>query len=169
MPSRASDSPVFSALTVDECWAMLTRNNVGRIAFINDGIADIEPVHYVAGDPWLFARSAEGTKLEAFGHRPYVAFEVDEIDGVFDWRSVVAHGTVYLMSERGTRSDRAAFERALESLRAFIPGTLGKDDPTPLRRTIYGIHVDRLSGRYAVSTAAAAKRMHGRPSVPDGF
>lgn len=150
MPPRKLRKPVFAALSADECWALLGRNHVGRLAFFNHGVVDIEPVHYVAAlDAWLFVRSAEGTKMEVFAQHPYVAFEVDEIDAMFDWRSVVAHGTVYLMSEHGVRTDRIAFERALRALRSFIPATLEQDDPTPLRRRVYGIHVDRLTGRVA--------------------
>jgi uncharacterized protein len=150
MPSQKKlRMPVFAALSTDECWALLGRNHVGRLAFFH-GAVDIEPVHYVAaGDKWLFVRSAEGTKIEAFAHHPYVAFEVDEIDGTFDWRSVVAHGTVYLTSERASHVDRILFDRALRALRAFLPATLTKDDPTPFRRQVYGIHVDRVAGRVA--------------------
>jgi hypothetical protein len=176
MPVHAPNSPEFTVLTTDECWSVLEQNHVGRIAFLNQGVVDIEPVHYVASDLWVFARSAEGTKLDAFSHDPYVAFEVDEIAATFDWCSVVVHGTVYLMSEQGSRVDRLTFERALESLRSFIPGTFSEDDPTPLRRTIYGIHVDRVSGRRAVPRATdggksrvAQPRALRQPRTPDGF
>lgn len=149
MPPRKPRKPVFAALSADECWTVLDRNHVGRLAFFNHGIVDIEPVHYVASDSWLFVRSAEGTKMEVFTHHPYVAFEVDEVDATFDWRSVVVHGTVYLMSERGLRIDRVAFGRALRALRSFIPAAMTKRDPTPFRRQLYGIHVDRVTGRVA--------------------
>ena len=64
--------PVFTALTDQECRAVLSRNHVGRVAFLNDGVVDIEPVHYAAANSWIFVRSAEGMKLEAFAHSPYV-------------------------------------------------------------------------------------------------
>jgi nitroimidazol reductase NimA-like FMN-containing flavoprotein (pyridoxamine 5'-phosphate oxidase superfamily) len=169
MPQRKLRKPVFAALSTDECWALLGRNHVGRLAFVNQGVVDIEPVHYVAAlDAWLFVRSAEGTKMEAFAHRPFVAFEVDEIDAMFDWRSVVAHGTVYLMSERALHVDRLAFERALRALRSFFPATMTKDDPTPFRRRVYGIHVDRVTGRVAEQRGPVSGRrpLKAPPSTP---
>lgn len=177
MPSRKARKPVFAALTADECGEVLGRNHVGRLAFLSEGIVDIEPVHYIAADSWIFVRSAEGAKLEAFAHNPYVAFEVDEVHGTFDWRSVVAHGTIYLMSERGDRADRSDFELALDALRSFIPETLTDDDPTPFRNTIYGLHVDKLAGRCAEQRRRTSKRGLGRvdvtpaqrPEIPDGF
>ncbi len=176
MRSRAS-APVFTALTDDECRAVLARNHVGRVAFLNERVVDIEPVHYAAADSWIFVRSAEGTKLEAFAHCPYVAFEVDEIDAPFDWRSVVAHGTIYLMSEHSVRVDRLEFERALRALRSVVPTALTRGDPTPFRRTIYGIHIDRVTGRRAeqrekTSTAQPLRfdrPPKRRPHVPNGF
>ena len=169
--------PVFTALTDEESGAVLSRNHIGRVAFLNDAVVDIEPVSYAAVNSWIFIRSAEGTKLEAFAHSPYVAFEVDEIEGPFDWRSVVAHGTIYVMADDNVRVDRRDFERAVRALRSFAPRTLKADDPVPFRRTIYGIHVDRLTGRRAeqrrrVSKARALrfdKPAPERPSVPDGF
>jgi uncharacterized protein len=141
--------PKFAALTEKECKEVLARNHLGRLAFSNHGVVDIEPVHYVANGEWVFVRSAAGTKVEVFSHQPYVAFEVDETDGPFDWRSVVVHGTVYLLSEHGVRADRLAFERALRALRSFIPATMRQNDPTPFRRQIYGIHINQLTGRVA--------------------
>jgi hypothetical protein len=35
------------------------------------------------------------------------AFEVDEVDGPVDWRSIVARGTVYLVHEAGPLTERA--------------------------------------------------------------
>ncbi|HEY9227335.1 MAG TPA: pyridoxamine 5'-phosphate oxidase family protein [Gemmatimonadaceae bacterium] len=169
--------PVFSALSDAETRALLGRNNVGRLCFIHRNRVAVEPVHYVLGDGWLFLRSASGTKLDAIAHDPFVAFEVDEIDGTFDWRSVVARGTIYLLPADGAPIERREFERALRALRGFIPGTLTSDDPTPMRQTVYGIHIDELTGRMAepgtkpstrqaVTPGGGGQRV---PRVPDGF
>ena len=179
MPTRKARKPVFSALSDDECRAVLDRNHVGRLAFLNHGVVDIEPVHYIAADSWIFVRSADGAKLHAFAHNPYVAFEVDEIDATFDWRSVVAHGTIYVMSEHGDSAEREDFELALDALRSFIPETLTEGDPTPFRNTIYGLHMDRVAGRMAEQRRRLPKRAASRldatpsppprPENPDGF
>jgi hypothetical protein len=87
--------------------------------------------------------------MEALAHHPYVAFEVDEAKTTFEWRSVVAHGTVYMASSDGPRVERQSFERAVSAFRSFIPETLTADDPTPFRTTVYGIHVDAITGRTA--------------------
>jgi nitroimidazol reductase NimA-like FMN-containing flavoprotein (pyridoxamine 5'-phosphate oxidase superfamily) len=135
---------------------------------VNNGQPDVTPVHYVSDGAWIFIRSAPGAKMEAFAHHPYVAFEVDEIANTFDWRSVVARGTIYLLPSDGSSLERKELDRAIRALRSFVPATFTKDDPTPGREIVYGIHVDELTGRKATPHVSAAKgtarRVPRRPS-----
>lgn len=150
--SKPSRFGGVAELSAAGCRSVLERNHVGRIAYLWESRVDIEPVSYAFAGNWIFLRSAAGTKMNALAHAPYVAFEVDEIKSVASWQSVVAHGTVYLLSDRGDRADRGGFERAVRALRSFLPQTFRADDPVPFRDTVYGIHVDRLTGRTARST-----------------
>src|SRR5213075_1776641 len=116
-------------------------NHVGRLAFVRDHQVDIEPLGYVSLGDWIFLRSAYGAKLEALEHNPYVAFEVDEVSGPFDWLSVVARGTAYLLPKDGAPLERRDFERAVTKMRELVPETLRAGDPTPERQIVYGVHV----------------------------
>jgi nitroimidazol reductase NimA-like FMN-containing flavoprotein (pyridoxamine 5'-phosphate oxidase superfamily) len=158
-------APRFLILTSEDCRAVLDRNHVGRLAFINQATIDIEPIGYVARDKWVFFRSAYGSKLEALAHNPFVAFEVDEVAGPFDWRSVVVHGTIYMLPADGAPIERRVFERAVAALRSVMPETLTPGDPTPARDTVYGLHVDRVSGRMAQPASA---KPGGRRAQPVG-
>jgi nitroimidazol reductase NimA-like FMN-containing flavoprotein (pyridoxamine 5'-phosphate oxidase superfamily) len=153
--------PEFLELTAADCATVLERNHLGRVAFLRDGRVDIEPVGYAAQGDWIFVRSAQGAKLEAFAHNPYVAFEVDEVDGPFDWRSVVAHGTIYMLPADGAPIEQREFERALRALRSIMPDALTKSDPVPERTVVYGLHIDRQTGRMARS----GKRGGGKKRV----
>ena len=173
MSTRDAHKPMFSSLSDAECHAFLARNHTGRLAFVNSNRVDIEPVSYVAEGAWLFMRSASGTKLESLAHTPYVAFEVDEVKGPFDWRSVVARGTIYWMADDGRYVDETIVERAIEALRSFQPYALREQDPTPFRRTVYGLHIDLLTGRKAEMGTAASPAEVAPPRsprhTPDGF
>jgi nitroimidazol reductase NimA-like FMN-containing flavoprotein (pyridoxamine 5'-phosphate oxidase superfamily) len=59
------------------------------MAYLTNVRIDIEPVNYVFDAGRSFLRTSTGWKTNALAHRPWVACEVDEIDGPFDWRSVV--------------------------------------------------------------------------------
>lgn len=155
-------APTFRELTRDECNEVLERNHVGRVAFTFHDHVDIEPVNYVYADGWLHGRTAPGGKIAVLRHHPWVAFEVDEVDGLFDWRSVVVHGAVYIPDPEGSPADREAHAATLASLRRLLPDTLTSTDPAPGRLLLFRIHVDDLTGRAAESGAPASKRASRR-------
>jgi nitroimidazol reductase NimA-like FMN-containing flavoprotein (pyridoxamine 5'-phosphate oxidase superfamily) len=144
--------PIFRALDRAECETLLARNNVGRLAFSLHDRVDIVPLHYVHEEGWLYLRTAPGTRLELTSHRPWIAFEVDEVEGVLDWRSVVVHGTIYPLSREGPEREAAAWERAVDLLRRLIPETATPADPVAFRTVVFRIHIDDMRGR-AASTA----------------
>jgi nitroimidazol reductase NimA-like FMN-containing flavoprotein (pyridoxamine 5'-phosphate oxidase superfamily) len=85
-------------------------------------------------------------------HNPWVAFEVDEIDGIFDWRSVVARGQVYVLDPEGTAQDQRAYVEGAELLRMIIPETLRSHDPVPFRYMMLRIHIAEVTGRAATTS-----------------
>lgn len=84
-PSRLGD------LTEAECWALLHRSGMGRLATAADLEADIFPVNYLVHGESLLMRTAPGTKLDQLKHAPSVAFETDGHDSERYW-SVVIRG-----------------------------------------------------------------------------
>ena len=149
VPSRFVPFPTFRVLDRPECDAILSRNAVGRLAYTLRGRVDLEPIHYAHDEDWLYGRTSEGSKLDVLAHHPWVAFEVDEIRGTFDWASVVVHGTFYRMHPEGSYDERQTYARSLAALRRILPGTLSADDPVPTRRVVFGVHVDDVTGRAA--------------------
>ena len=140
--------PTFYNLPRDQSVEMLKRNHVGRLAFSFHDRVDIEPISYVYSGDWLYARTSPGTKLEVVRHHPWVAFEVDEIHGRTDWKSVVVHGTIYFL-DATAEVDRADYAAALQILRSADADALTSADATPQRQTLFRIHTDEIIGRAA--------------------
>lgn len=147
--------PRFSELAPDAAEALLARHRIGRLAFSHGGHVDVEPIHYVRHGEWVYCRTAPGTKLTALGERPWVALEVDEIDGPFDWRSVVAQGTVYLVGEGPDQ--RAIRAEVLAAIRTADAGALTDNDPVPHRSTLVRIHIRNVIGRQATTGPGEAR------------
>ena len=103
----ASEPGVLRALTKAECYALLGRNEVGRLAYLARVDApDIAPVNYVFDGTDVLIRSGPGPKLQAAERGDKVAFEVDEVDPVHHRGcSVVVYGTAAKIGrdERGTQ------------------------------------------------------------------
>ncbi|HEU0298496.1 MAG TPA: pyridoxamine 5'-phosphate oxidase family protein [Longimicrobium sp.] len=147
--------PHIRKLSREECEQVLARNHVGRMAYAWGNRVDIEPLHYVYHDGWLFGRTSHGAKLAVTGEQWWpVAFEVDEVEGIFQWRSVVVHGGFYTIPDHGPDWEQAAWRTGVELLRRLIPETLTADDPVPHRTVLFRIPAQELSGREATPGAS---------------
>jgi nitroimidazol reductase NimA-like FMN-containing flavoprotein (pyridoxamine 5'-phosphate oxidase superfamily) len=138
-----------------ECVALLGRNWIGRIAYSYQDRVSIEPIHYVFDDPWIFGRTSAGSKLLTLAHNRWCAFEVDEINGLFDWVSIVVKGQF-------STSQPPFFagwdeQRAITALRKLVPAAFTDADPTPHRDIVFGIHAAEITGRSSVSWHTGAE------------
>ena len=155
MTERAGH-PQFRELSRPECEAVLVRNSVGRIAFVHAHRPDIIPIHYVFAGRAICGRTAPGTRLEEasqnFSDSWPVAFEVDEIEGLFRWRSVVVHGNLHAAAEGDAEWQRNVreWEEAIKAFRILVPEAFTDRDPTAFREILLRIDVAEISGREAL-------------------
>ena len=145
-------------LTRPEMDEILRRNFVGRLAFVRGQRIEIQPVHYAYSDDWIYGRMEErGTKFEAVEKTHYrwkpVAFEVDEVEGFFRWRSVVVRGGFYLIPADGSPVDQQVRETAIAAMKRKLPSAFGPDDPGAFRTALFRIAVQEATGREASSTS----------------
>jgi nitroimidazol reductase NimA-like FMN-containing flavoprotein (pyridoxamine 5'-phosphate oxidase superfamily) len=141
--------PVFRELDRAECEALLASQQVGRLAFTFRDRVDIEPIHFVYRDGCIIGRTQLGTKVNVLAHHPWVAFEVDHVEALFTWRSVVVHGRVEFPDPQGAPADRERFARGVEAFRTLIPDAFTKRDPTPDRDLVFLLPVADMQGRAA--------------------
>jgi nitroimidazol reductase NimA-like FMN-containing flavoprotein (pyridoxamine 5'-phosphate oxidase superfamily) len=151
-----SPRPTFSTLDRPAIDHLLARQHVARIAYAHRDRVDIEPIHVVCRDGWLYLRTQPGTKLATLRHNPWVAVELDEIDGLFDWASVVVRGRLTLLEDGPHDDARQRYATAVEALRGLVPTAFTSDDPTPERTVIGALYLDEVEGRAASSAASGA-------------
>lgn len=144
-----TDAPRFRELSGGECIELLERNQSGRVAYTFHDRVDIEPISYAYSDGWIYGRTAPGSKLITIRHHHWVAFEVNEVEGRYDWRSVVVHGAMYVLEPNGGDRDRETWATALEVIRSSEDDALTPTDPTPHRNELFRIYVDEMVGRAA--------------------
>ena len=151
-------APEFRSLSPEECYALLARNHVGRIAFAFHDHVDIQPIHYVFANGSLVGRTSEGAKLVTLEHNRWLAFEVDEVRGLFDWQSVVVQGTFRRLDGHGAAAEREGAARAIEALQTLLPETHTEGDPVAFRTVLFEIQIREMTGR-----AAATGRIPSQP------
>jgi nitroimidazol reductase NimA-like FMN-containing flavoprotein (pyridoxamine 5'-phosphate oxidase superfamily) len=144
-------TPVFSELDRAACEACLARNHLGRLAFAWQNRVDIEPLHYAFVEGHLYGRTSPGSKVAAIQHSHWVAFEVDEVSGLFDWRSVVVHGGWYTR-DSAPPAEEAAWAKGVAALETLVSGALTPDDPAPLRTIVFRVHLGDVTGRECHTT-----------------
>jgi nitroimidazol reductase NimA-like FMN-containing flavoprotein (pyridoxamine 5'-phosphate oxidase superfamily) len=147
-PIRRGDV-VFRDLERDEIEKVLLRNKVGRLAFSFHDRVDIQPIHYIYERGWLYGRTSEGDKIAALTHNQWIAFEVDEVKDVFEWTSVVVHGSFWILHPRGSAHAEELWVKAAELVSKIVPGSLTDTDPVSFRQTLFRIAVSDVRGREA--------------------
>lgn len=112
-----------------ECWALLGRSGIGRLAVAVGRQPDIFPVNYVVDARSIVIRTAAGTKLAGAVLGGRVAFEIDAFDDeTHSGWSVVVHGTA---SEVTTLEDvMHAEDLGLEPWAAGIKDRFMRVSPT---------------------------------------
>lgn len=139
----------YRDMSHEECVALLTRQRVGRLAYSFRDRVDVEPIAYVWDVDTLFLRTGPGVKLDTLKKNPWVALEVDDVRGLFDWESAVVKGTVYFLRAAGSEFDQATYQRGLRALRRIEPRFGTAEDPMGERTMLFRIHVDTITGRRA--------------------
>jgi uncharacterized protein len=142
---RTRMGPEFTDLDQEQIDALLARNNVGRLAFTCNGEPDIRPLHYVYSGGRIYGRTSPGADFAGLQLPARVAFEVDEIEAIFRWKSVIVRGDIDLLSPEGAEADER--KRAIEVLRRVVKETFIEGDPVPHRTVIFRIQPERMTGR----------------------
>ncbi len=87
-------------LDPNHCEILLKTEHIGRLGCHAAGRTYIVPVTYVFEGGAIYGHTNPGLKLEMLRSNPSVCFEVDHLDNMANWRSVVAWGQFEELSGR---------------------------------------------------------------------
>lgn len=82
-------------LNSEECLKMLRDNYIGRLAYVqgkNPYVIPITYYYYNHTNKSLISYSGEGHKIDSMRKNKLVSLEVDKIDSINKWKSVLVHG-----------------------------------------------------------------------------
>ncbi len=115
-------------LNKDQIEEMLYRNVIGRIGCSADGIIYVVPLNYVYDGTNIYAHSSTGMKIEMMRKNPEICFQVDDIQNLVNWRSVIAWGRYEELT------DNLAKEQAIQKFKGRMMSLLSEESP----RAVYG-------------------------------
>jgi uncharacterized protein len=83
---------MIGELSSEEIEDLLKSETTGRIGCHADGKTYVVPVTYVYDSRSVYGHSARGLKVQMMRRNPDVCFEVDRVEDIGHWRSVIAQG-----------------------------------------------------------------------------
>ncbi len=102
---------------------VLHRNVIGRIGCHAYGRTYVVPITYAYDGSSVYALSHEGMKLHMMRENPHVCFEVDIMDGMANWKSVIASG---VFEELHGDEARACYRWIVDELESRLDGPPGE-------------------------------------------
>jgi uncharacterized protein len=124
-------------LDVNTCWALLRQVELGRLAVVVDGEADIFPVNHIVDHGTLVFRTGDGTKLTAALSGAAVAFEADGFD-----REAGEAGEAWSVVVKGAASEIHDLDELLDTFQLPLAPWQGAAKPRFVR-----ISPDQITGR----------------------
>jgi hypothetical protein len=79
-------------LADEEIQTMLRNQRVGRLGCSTNDRPYVVPINFVFDGECVYGYSVPGRKISIMREQPLVSFEIDEICGPANWRSVIAEG-----------------------------------------------------------------------------
>ncbi len=135
------------ALTLEESNDFLSTARFGRLAFVEGTRVTIRPVGIAFDGDWIFGRMEAGGKVEALLHNPWVALQVDEVRGPWEWTSVLVHGAIHFLEPEGGRVADQVRRQAVVALSRSWPDLGGSSDPGAHRSILFGVTPQEVTGR----------------------
>ena len=142
---------MLGTLTRAQIDEVLRNGTIGRIGCISDGRAYVVPIAYVYENGCVYGHSVNGKKLQAMRAEPTVCFEVEQVDSLDTWRSVIAWGTFEALA--GDEA-QAAMRLLIDRLMPLMPHSAAAHEHAahsahPVAdATAFRIRLEEETGRY---------------------
>lgn len=120
---------------------------IARIGCLDGDRVYVVPVTYAYDGTHVWGHSMDGAKLAAMRAHPEVCVEVEHVDDLSNWRSVIAWGTFEECSGDDWQAGMALLVERIMPLLTFPPHQ--KPDPQgPKTGIVYRIKLTSKSGRF---------------------
>ncbi|CAN5790551.1 hypothetical protein BH09ACT7_BH09ACT7_38860 [soil metagenome] len=148
---------MLGELTPAETEDVLRNGVIGRVGCISDGRPYVVPVCYAYEAGYIYGHSVDGKKLRALRANPQVCFEVEEVDDLSNWRSVIAWGVAEELTGAAAED---GMQLLLERVLPKLPAGSTSAHPSPQGQhrlaSVYRVHLHDRTGRFESQTGSLA-------------
>ena len=129
---------------------------VGRIGCISEGRVYVVPITYVFDGTFIYGHAVDGAKLRAMRADPHVCFEVEHVDNLANWQSVIVWGT---FEELDGEDAEAGMHLLVDRLMPLLASSTSRSPHSEAaaeasgarRATVYRIRLGERTGRFEKS------------------
>lgn len=145
---------MFDTLSNKQIIDVISNNFVGRLGCHADGKTYVVPVSYAYDGDYIYIRSFEGMKLAMMRKNPKVCFQVDKMESMADWVSVIIWGTFEELTD--TKEREKGLKILLSRILPNVSTNMVKMTPewpfptndfTRIDGIVYRIHIEEITGR----------------------
>lgn len=151
---------MLGQLTYKQIDHVLYSQIIGRIGCYSEGEMYIVPLTYVYDKGYIYAHSKEGLKVQMMRNNPNVCFQVDSMENMTNWRSVILWGEYEELTTE--KEQKAGMKNLVDRLAPFMTSETvrpshGLSHPPEFiekgfKAVVYRIRIVKRSGRYEKTT-----------------
>lgn len=146
---------MFGTLNDAQIEKLLTDNYIGRIGCHANGRTYIVPISYAYHRDCVYAHTYEGLKMEMMRENPKVCFEVENLNDLANWQTVIAWGDFKELTDVDEKqfAIQKLMQRNLPKITSetvklsnqwpFVP-----EDISEVDGVIFRIHLKEKTGRF---------------------
>lgn len=142
-------------LTIPEMHELLDKQSLGRLGCQADGKVYVVPITFAFHGKYLYAHSPEGQKIKMMRRNPQVCFEVDEMQDLANWRSVIVQGKFEELLGEPAREALDIFMKKMEpqlhgqaSLPSHGIAHFHQVEKSSFRSVFFRIKILEMSGKF---------------------
>lgn len=112
---------MFKNLSKTEIEKVISGNITGRLGCHEEGKTYIVPVSYAYSGDYIYVRSFEGLKISMMRKNPNVCFQIDQMENMANWQSVIVWGVYEELTKVAERN------KGLEILQSRVLPTISSE------------------------------------------
>ena len=144
-------------MTTEECWTMLARNNIARLACARDNQPYIVPLRVDLDGDFLYGYTTLGRKVEWMRTNPLVCVECEEVTSDRQWATLIVFGRYEELARTPENEEARRIADRLFQRRVmwWEPATVPLAGQGRHPAIVFRIRIDSVTGRRTVSEPEA--------------
>jgi len=153
---------MFGKLSSAQIEKLIVGNVIGRLGCHADGKTYVVPISYAYDGQFIYVRTFEGLKVSMMRKNPDVCFQIDEMENMANWKSVVAWGIYEELKNEKERNEGLGklISRMLpgissETVKLSPQWPFPTSDFSKIRGIIFRIRITEKTGRFEMMDSKA--------------